>query len=113
MPITNVTTLPPEIIQHLNKMLIDPWASRYENLKAQHEKIFKKYRNNVGILREFQNLFTLLEELNEWYKAEKAYQRSENKETKKKPMLEISEKPLFPYELRDQLAEFIKFVHRS
>lgn len=110
MPITTVTCLPPEVTQHFNKMLLDPWAAMKDRFEKQMIRFLNKHKENAGILRDLHQLSTLFEELYEWHQKDKAYQRSENKKGEKKPTLQVSKIPLFPHELRDVYEKFVKSI---
>lgn len=110
MKITTVADLPPIVMQSFSRKLFDPWGSAMDSWRYKYEKILIKHKNNPGILREFKKLYTILEELYEWYKKEKAYKFSENKKFEKKPMPQISQEPDFPHGIRDIYQEFIQSI---
>ena len=86
--IKTVACLPPVILQNFSRTLLqdgDMWEYSAKRIPILRCQMNKKYMQDGRKMQEFEELRMLFEELYEWKKTEKAYNKSEAKDTMQRP----------------------------
>jgi hypothetical protein len=110
------TIVPPQIIQHFNRLLLivhDRRKRCLEEIEECRAKAQAKYKAGGRKMREFEELLGIFKELYEWQKAQETYNKAEVKETMERPVIPIQAINRLRGELGKNVRDAFKLANRN